>query len=127
MLKSNSLCEQIARTCGWTQVNGQIYKLLEKASADGDEPNALYANDWEEAYLLACGNSTAEDGSPTQREYSFDIKLLQLFVSRQLLLTKPGSCCTSFLTVQIATVAHGQAVILCFLRRHWLTAKSLYS
>ena len=76
MLKSNSLCEQIARTCGWTQVNGQIYKLLEKASADGDEPNALYANDWEEAYLLACGNSTAEDGSPTQREYSFDIKLL---------------------------------------------------
>ena len=76
MFKSNSLCEQIARTCGWTQVNGQIYKLLEKKSADGDEPNALYANDWEEAYLLACGNSTAEDGSPTQREYSFDIKLL---------------------------------------------------
>ena len=76
MLKSKSLCEQIARTCGWTQVDGQIYKLLEHVPADGDQPNALYANDWEEAYLLACGNSTAEDGSPTQREYSFDIKLL---------------------------------------------------
>ena len=76
MLKSKSLCEQIARTCGWTQVDGQIYKPLENVDADGDQPTALYANDWEEAYLLSCGNSTAEDGSPIQREYSFDIKLL---------------------------------------------------
>lgn len=41
MLKSKSLCEQIARTCGWTQVDGQIYKPLEHVPADGDFSQSL--------------------------------------------------------------------------------------
>ena len=54
MLKSKSLCEQIARTCGWTQVDGQIYKLLEHVPADGDQPNALYANKSFLSNILPC-------------------------------------------------------------------------
>lgn len=43
--------EQIARASGWLEQNGQIFRLIQGAT--GNEPNAEYANDWQDAAAIS--------------------------------------------------------------------------
>jgi len=64
-------CELIARADGWIQGKGQIYRLNQTASED--EPNAEYANDWQEAADISLTPCWSKEDSAAAQEQGWDL------------------------------------------------------